>query len=64
MLKLEIPAGNIKALVDVDAHPIDVSLAIKDWIARTTKRDSSDIYVLFAGYGLASDHGEQVYLLP
>jgi hypothetical protein len=57
MLKLEIPAGNIKELVNVDAHPVDVSLAIKDWIARTTKKVSSDICVFFAGHGLASDDG-------
>ncbi|MDC1408819.1 caspase family protein, partial [Candidatus Puniceispirillum sp.] len=64
MLKLGISAGNIKELVNVDANRIDVSLAIKDWIARTTKQGSSDIYVFFAGHGLASQSGEQMYLLP
>jgi hypothetical protein len=64
LLKLGIPAGNIKELVNVDANRIDVSLAIKDWIARTTKQGSSDIYVFFAGHGLASQSGEQMYLLP
>ena len=29
MLELGIPAGNIEELVNVDAYPIDVSLAIK-----------------------------------
>jgi hypothetical protein len=64
MLKLGIPTGNIKELVNVDANRIDVSLAIKDWITRTTKQGSSDIYVFFAGHGLASQSGEQMYLLP
>ena len=64
MLKLGVPAGNIKELVNVDANRIDVALAIKDWIARTTKQGSSDIYVFFAGHGLASQSGEEMYLLP
>jgi hypothetical protein len=38
MLVLETPAGNIKELVNLDAHPVDVSLAIKNLIARTTKK--------------------------
>ena len=64
MLKLGIPAGNIKELVNVDANRIDVSLAVKDWIARTTKRSRSDVYVFFAGHGLADQTGEEMYLLP
>jgi len=57
MLVLETPAGNIKALVNVDAHPVDVSLAFKDWIARTTKKVFPDICVFFAGHSLALDDG-------
>ena len=35
-------------------------LAVKDWIARSTKQGQSDIYVFFAGHGLAiSDDGEE-----
>ena len=64
MLKLGIPASNITELVNVDANRIDVSLAVKDWIARTTKRSRSDVYVFFAGHGLADQTGEEVYLLP
>ena len=64
MLKLGIPAGNIKELVNVKAGRVDVSLAIKDWISRSTKQSQSDIYVFFAGHGLASDDGEKMYLLP
>jgi len=64
MLKLGIPAGNIKELVNVKAGRVDVSLAIKDWIARSTKQGQSDIYVFFAGHGLANQSGEEMYLLP
>ena len=39
-------------------------MAVKDWIARTTKQGRSDVYVFFAGHGLASEDGEEMYLLP
>jgi len=64
MLKLGVPAGNIKELVNIDANRIDVGLAVKDWLSRSTKRGKSDVYVFFAGHGLASDDGEQMFLLP
>ena len=64
MLKLGVPAGNIKELVNTDASEAELRLAVKDWIARSTKQGQSDIYVFFAGHGLASDDGENIYLLP
>ena len=39
-------------------------LAVKRWLARASKKDKSDVYVFFAGHGLASDNGEKMYLLP
>ena len=50
-------SGNVIELVTVDAHPIDVSFTIKDWIARITEKVSPDIYVFFVGRGLAADDG-------
>ena len=64
MLKLGIPASNIKELVNTDANEAELRLAVKDWIARATKQGQSDIYLFFAGHGLASDDGEKMYLLP
>ena len=64
MLKLGIPANNIKELVNTNADGVDIRLAVNDWMARTTKHDRSDVYVFFAGHGLASDDGEKMYLLP
>ena len=64
MLKLGIPANNIKELVNTNADGVDIRLAVNDWMARTTKQDRSDVYVFFAGHGLASDDGEKMYLLP
>jgi hypothetical protein len=64
MLKLGISAGSIKELVNTDANEAELRLAVKDWIARSTKHGQSDIYIFFAGHGLASDDGEKMYLLP
>ena len=64
LLKLGISANNIKELVNNDAGRIDVSLAVKDWITRSTVKGETDIYIFFAGHGLASQSGESMYLLP
>ena len=63
-MKLGIPAENIKELINQKADRIEITLAVKDWIARSTKRGKTDIYLYFAGHGLASDDGKDMYLLP
>ena len=62
--KLGIPANRIKTLVNDNADEQGMLLAIKDWLARANRQGQSDIYVFFAGHGLASDDGEKMYLLP
>ena len=39
-------------------------LAVKRLLARASKQGKSDVYIFFAGHGLASDNGEKMYLLP
>ena len=39
-------------------------LSVKEWLTRSVKQDRTDVYVFFAGHGLASDDGEKMYLLP
>ena len=63
-MKLGIPAKNVKELVNDKADRIEITLAVKDWIARSTKQGKTDIYIYFAGHGLASDDGKDMYLLP
>ena len=46
-MKLGIPAKNIKELVNNKADRIEITLAIKDWIARSTKQGKTDIYLYF-----------------
>ena len=63
-LKLGIPDSNITTLVNDNAEQVDVLLAVKDWIRRSSKAGQSDVYVFFAGHGLANQSGDNMYLLP
>jgi len=63
-MKLGIPSSNIKELVNAKADRVEIGLAVQDWIARSTKSGKTDIYVFFAGHGLASDDGKNMFLLP
>ena len=63
-LKLGIPDSNITTMVNNKAEQGDVILAVKDWMRRSSKPGKSDVYVFFAGHGLASQDGQQMYLLP
>ena len=63
-LKMGIPESNITTMVNTDAEQADVLLAVKQWLSRAVKQNQSDVYVFFAGHGLASDDGQQMYLLP
>ena len=37
-------------------------LSVQDWLSRAVKQEQSDVYIFFAGHGLASDDGEKMYL--
>ena len=63
-MKLGIPAKNVKELVNDKADRIEITLAVKDWIARSTKQGKTDIYIYFAGHGLATEDGKDMFLLP
>ena len=63
-MKLGIPAKNIKELVNNKADLGEIALAVQDWVARSTKQGKTDVYIYFAGHGLASDDGKDMYLLP
>jgi tetratricopeptide (TPR) repeat protein len=63
-LKLGIPDSNITTMVNDKAEQGDVILAVKEWMRRSSKPGKSDVYVFFAGHGLASQDGEEMYLLP
>ena len=61
---LGIPENRIKTLVNDNADISDVLLSVHDWLSRAVKQGKSDVFIFFAGHGLASDDGEKMYLLP
>ena len=62
--KLGIPENRIETLINDGAELTDMLLSAKNWLSRSVKQDKTDVYVFFAGHGLASDDGERMYLLP
>ena len=62
--KLGVPADRVKTLVNDAADERGVLLAVMRWLTRTATPGQSDVYIFFAGHGLASEDGEKMYLLP
>ncbi len=63
-LKLGIPSSNIKELVGNNAKRLDIFKSVRSFLLKRTVTDKTDIYVFFAGHGLATDDGKGMYLLP
>jgi len=55
---------NIKMLIDKEASRSEIIKATKLWLPQKAKGGNKDIYIFFAGHGLASDDGENLFLLP
>ena len=62
--KLGVPTHRIKTLINDSADERGMLLAVMRWLTRAAEPGQSDVYVFFAGHGLASDNGEHMYLLP
>ncbi len=62
--KLGVPTDRIEMLINDAADEKGMLLAVKRWLTRVAKSGKSDVYVFFAGHGLATDDGEDMYLLP
>ena len=62
--KLGISENRIKLLLNEEADFGDVLLTARNWLRRSAKQNQSDIYIFFAGHGLASQDGKNMYLLP
>ena len=60
---LGVESSNIKLLVDNKATRPEIFKAFKLWLPRIAGEDK-DIYIFFAGHGLASDDGNDLYILP
>ncbi len=63
-LKLGIPSSNIKELVGNNAKRLDIFKSVRSFLLKRTVTNKTDIYVFFAGHGLATADGKGMYLLP
>ena len=63
-LKLGVPEDNILELMNENADLVELKIATKHWLKRMVSAGKSDIYIFFAGHGMASDDGKNMYLLP
>ena len=61
---LGVPRERIKLLVDEAASETRIKKALKHWLPSVVKANVSEVYVFFAGHGLASSDNSGVYLLP
>ena len=63
-LSFGIPKENIKLLVDKDANLIQSLGVLKKWLPGKINKSRTDLLIFFAGHGLASNDGKELYLLP
>ena len=63
-LKLGIPQNRIQTLVNDKADEVGLLTGVTKWLKRSVKQGESDVYIFFAGHGLASDDGDTAYLIP
>ena len=59
-----IPKANIKLLVDEEASLITSISTINKWLPSKIKNNQTELIIFFAGHGLASTNGEELYILP
>ena len=58
-----IKQKNIKRLLDTDASFIDMISILKIWLPTKIKSNKTNLIIFFAGHGLASSDGKELYLL-
>ena len=63
-IKLGVPDNNIFTMINQDADRIEIKKAVKNWLLRMSEKDKTDVYVFFAGHGLTSRDGKNMFLIP
>ena len=59
-----VKPSNINLLIDEDATFVKTSKALTKWLNSKVKKNQSELIIFFAGHGLASSDGRELYLLP
>ena len=63
-LKLGVPEENVMELINDRADRTELKIATKSWLKKAVSSGQSDVFVFFAGHGMASDDGNNMFLLP
>ena len=58
-----VTEGNIKSLIGKDANFIQTQKAISKWLPSKIKANQSELIIFFAGHGLSTPDGKELYLL-
>ena len=58
-----IEDSNIKRLLDNDAGLVNTYSTIATWLPGKIEEDKTDLIIFYAGHGLASNDGKELYLL-
>ncbi len=61
---LGVPTSRIKLLTDAQAGRTDLLKVMRTWMKAEVVGGKSDVYIFFAGHGLARSNGDKTYLLP
>ena len=58
-----ISESNLKLLINDNADLVGTITAINKWLPGKIKQDKTELFLFFAGHGLASTNGEELFLL-
>ena len=61
---LGVPRENIQLLTNESAERTNTLKTLVKWLPKMVKEDVTNVYIFYSGHGLASDDGEELYLLP
>ena len=59
-----VKTENIKLMLNQEANLVDSLGALNKWLPGKVRRNQTDLIIYFAGHGLASSDGKELYLLP
>ena len=59
-----VKTENIKLMINQEANLVDTIGALNKWLPGKIRKNQTDLIIYFAGHGLASSDGKELYLLP
>ena len=59
-----VKTENIKLMINQEANLVDSLGALNKWLPGKVRKNQTDLIIYFAGHGLASSDGKELYLLP